>query len=280
MTFALAVALTGCGTSSTPSLTSSPWRLAPPSPRPAVTATAAAVPSAIQPTASRETGVVLAADSMAEVVSGPLRVRSQPRIADDSIKFDLLLPSTESLFVVDGPVRASEYDWYLVVPMDTYIPPLGIGWVAAADHDGTPWLRSADLSCEPDPTLFEVTGMHYLDALSCYGSRDFTFTDVVKRVGCGDGGPLGFPQWMCGRYQWGEPGFGASLALPPDLEPAAFDSAQAIRLTVTAQLDDPVAKTCTGAVHEGSTIDLELLSARVVLDCRATFVASSVSPAT
>ncbi len=46
--------------------------------------------------------------------------------------------------VVDGPVQASGYDWYRVAPVSlTLSGGAADGWVAAADHDGTPWITRA-----------------------------------------------------------------------------------------------------------------------------------------
>ena len=72
-------------------------------------------------------------------VSDRLRVRSQPRVADNSLKYEPLLPTGTELLVIDGPVHASGYDWYRVAPVSlTLSGGATDGWVAAADHDGTP----------------------------------------------------------------------------------------------------------------------------------------------
>jgi hypothetical protein len=270
---ALAAFVGGCGGPTSSGLAAPSAGLTAASP--SIEPTTAASP--VAPTPSAGSADRFEPDSIATVLEGPLRMRSRPRIAEDSIKFDPLLPSGERLFVVDGPVRASEYEWYLVVPFDIWSGSYNIGWVAAADHDGTPWLRAADAACRSDPTLTDLTAMHYLDALSCYPSRDFTFTNTLSLVGCGDGGFLASPGWMCGRYSWGMPEDGLRLALSPDLvDPGEFHSAE---LTITARLDDPAAKTCIAERFEAET-DYELLSARVLIECRAMFVGSSVSPAT
>ena len=43
-----------------------------------------------------------------------LRVRSEPRISDDFIKYEPLLPKGTTFEIVRGPVIASGYSWYLV----------------------------------------------------------------------------------------------------------------------------------------------------------------------
>src|SRR5216117_2833241 len=79
-----------------------------------------------------------------------------PRVAADSEKLEPLLRRGEQVYVVDGPTRASGFDWYLVRPLrlSTYPP----GWVAAADHDGTPWLAQATVDCPANPDLGQLSG--------------------------------------------------------------------------------------------------------------------------
>jgi serpin B len=77
-------------------------------------------------------------------VSDRLRVRSEPRVSDDSIKYDPVLPLGTTLFVLDGAVSASGYTWYKVAPVSfTELAGPGFGWVAGADKDGQPWIAAA-----------------------------------------------------------------------------------------------------------------------------------------
>ncbi len=86
----------------------------------------------------------LPAGSMAVTVSDRLRVRSQPRVSGDSVKYEPLLPTGTQLLVIEGPVQASGYDWYHVAPVAiTLTGGVADGWVAAADRDGTPWVTLA-----------------------------------------------------------------------------------------------------------------------------------------
>ncbi len=74
-------------------------------------------------------------------VSDRIRVRSQPRVSDDSIKYEPLLPTGTELFVIEGPIEASGYAWYHVAPTTlTLSNAVNDGWVAVADRDGTPWI--------------------------------------------------------------------------------------------------------------------------------------------
>jgi len=82
--------------------------------------------------------------SLAETVSDRIRVRSQPRVSDDSIKYEPVLPLGTGLTIVGGPVEASGYTWYEVEPVAFALND-GVrrGWVAIGDHDGTPWVALA-----------------------------------------------------------------------------------------------------------------------------------------
>ncbi len=107
-----------------------------PAPTPAVTPLPTPTPS-LAP-------AELAPGSAAITVSDRLRVRSQPRVSDDSARYEPLLPTGTELLVIEGPVRASGYDWYRVAPLSlTLSGGVNEGWVAIADHDGTPWVASA-----------------------------------------------------------------------------------------------------------------------------------------
>jgi serpin B len=86
--------------------------------------------------------------AIAETVSDRLRIRSAPRVADDSQKYTPLLPVGTQLVVTAGPVVASAYTWFRVAPIGFKLDGgIDQGWVAIADHDGTPWVAPAS-----DPT--------------------------------------------------------------------------------------------------------------------------------
>ena len=99
------------------------------------------------PTASPISGATAKAvepNQVVVTVSDRLRVRSEPRVGDDSIKYDPVLPLGTELFVLDGPVTASGYTWFKVAPVSyAELSGPGFGWVASADKDGTPWIGPA-----------------------------------------------------------------------------------------------------------------------------------------
>lgn len=85
---------------------------------------------------------------LAVTVSDSVRVRSQPRVANDSRKYEPVLPTGAQLMVMGGPVVASGYTWIEVSPLSTALEGgVDRGWVAVADHDGTPWV-----ALDPNPT--------------------------------------------------------------------------------------------------------------------------------
>lgn len=140
----LVLVVTGCG-SADPSRTASPAATgsadvpassAPPiQPSPTITPTPATSES---PTPTPE---ALVPGSVLKTVADRIRVRSEPRVSDDSAKYEPLLPLGTFLEVVDGPIEASGYFWYQVVPIGVSLEAAtDRGWVAIADHDGTPWV--------------------------------------------------------------------------------------------------------------------------------------------
>jgi serine protease inhibitor len=143
----------GCGTTAAP-LSTFTDTAAPPamasapieSPGPAIaTAPATLMPSAAPTIAPSTTSVgALVPGALAVTVSGDLRVRSQPRVANDSIKLAPLLPKGTQLVVLGGPVTASGYTWVEVAPIGFELKGgVDSGWVAVADHDGTRWVEES-----------------------------------------------------------------------------------------------------------------------------------------
>jgi hypothetical protein len=86
---------------------------------------------------------VLVAGTVVDVVVSGLRVRTAPTVDNSkSVKLDPLLGVGTRLQIIEGPVTADDYDWYLVQAIG--LPHRG--WVAAADHDGSPWVEDSALA--------------------------------------------------------------------------------------------------------------------------------------
>ena len=140
-----ALTVAACDSSVTPSASAPSPGVSAAAPSPVVAQTAA--PSAAaSPDASAEPSVVpvsgdFAPGSLATTVSDRLRVRSKPLVDGASIKYEPVLPAGTELQVLEGPVEGSGYQWVHVAPVDVTLDGgVADGWVAIADHDGTPWV--------------------------------------------------------------------------------------------------------------------------------------------
>jgi hypothetical protein len=132
-----------------PSAAASPTADASPAVTPATTQVApSTTPSAPAPT--EPVGVLavqLPPDLAAITVTDSLRVRSQPAVSDRSIVYGHL-PKGTRFRVVEGPVSGSGYWWYRVADLSiTLRGGIREGWVASADHDGTPWIGPSPEAC-------------------------------------------------------------------------------------------------------------------------------------
>ncbi len=100
------------------------------------------------PSPSGPPAAELKAGQLAVTVTDSVRVRSKPRVASDSQMYTPVLPTGTTLMIAGGPVVASGYTWVQVSVLSATLDG-GVdgGWVAVADHDGTPWVALA-----PDAT--------------------------------------------------------------------------------------------------------------------------------
>jgi hypothetical protein len=93
--------------------------------------------------------------SFAITVVDALRVRSHPAVGSFSTRYAPLLTRDEPLFVIGGPTAGSGYWWYAVQLLGrTLSGGVVRGWVAAGDHDGTPWIEHADVDGPDLPPAF------------------------------------------------------------------------------------------------------------------------------
>jgi hypothetical protein len=232
------------------------------------------------------------------VVTNDLRVRSKPRVSDDSIKLEPLLWDGALLFVIDGPVAASGYDWFLVRPMGEadlqfHPDPPELGWVAAASKDDEPWLRAQSFPCidaTPLETLSEIDyPPHGLIGLACFGDSPLRFdADLVSGfVECDPPSTLD-PAWLDPCRSGLAVADPARVAGDPRRLHVAFDPAVDVdalpeggsgveaAVTVTGRFDHRAARTCR--LGPGPSTDPRVLpSELVVLGCRAQFVVTSIS---
>ena len=174
------------------------------SPSPAGTAAKTSVP--IATAASTEartltaspvetTAATLTVGTVAATVVDGLRVRSQPRVADESFKLEPLLPLGAKMYVLDGPVAASGYAWYQVLPLTS--GGLPSGWVASADRDGEPWMESGSFACPQVPTDFHsLASLPAGVGLACFPRVPITVRARLLDCMCDIDGSWYTPSWF------------------------------------------------------------------------------------
>lgn len=234
-------------------------------------------------------------DTIAEVISSNLRLRSQPRIAADSIKFEPFLQVGDRLFVVAGPVTATNHDWYQVATWRPSDPSARwpIGWVASADVNGTAWIGVGTSSCPATPTVDDLARMNRYDALACYGHGTIAVRALISGAEPRDPCPgdpstacLGGPTWLAGtggRTAALDAGVRNSPA--PALLTFVHDPAGSVTesdlpngrmVRLEGAFDSPAAASCA---IEGTPVSVSTVTVTdAILRCRTTFVVSSAVP--
>jgi hypothetical protein len=245
------------GPSATPSSPlESPSPSATPSLMPGPTGSNVAVP---KPSASFVGSVV------ATLANDGLRVRSEPRVSDDSLKLEPLLPLGSQLYVLGGPVSASGYAWYEVVPLTSRNLPSG--WVASADRDGEPWIAAGAFDCPPVPTDFRsLAALPPGVGLVCFPRVPITVEARLIWCNCDIDGPGYTPHWFFlasgSPNLLVEPGvtavpsdFGDWFVLnldPTGEHPDVLPIGQIVE--VAGIFDHPAASTCTRTEMDGEPV--------------------------
>jgi hypothetical protein len=111
-----------------------------------ISPTPTAVPSAQSaPTAEPSPPVERCESGRAVTIVDTLRVRSQPHVGDESIKYDPLLRKGTEVEFPDVPLERGEagsgYWWYEITVAPGVLRGHTRGWIAAGDRDGTPWIQ-------------------------------------------------------------------------------------------------------------------------------------------
>ena len=193
-----------------PSTTSSPGA-ASASPTPA--ATPSRRPSA-SPVLTPTSGSVTA-DTLAVTLVDGLRVRSKPRVSEDSFKYEPVLPLGTPLYVLDGPVSVSGYSWYEVVSLASRAHPRG--WVASAGRDGEPWLGAGAFVCPSLPSdLRSLAAMPPGVGLVCFPRVPITVEARLVNCNCDMDGPWYTPGWFTGGSGSPELLVEPDVTRPPD----------------------------------------------------------------
>jgi hypothetical protein len=285
-----------------PASTSSPSTIATASPSRATDPTPDATPAATStpsPTARPIAVARFRPDSFVEVVTNDLRMRSKPGVSDESRKLEPLLWKGALAFVLDGPVSASGYDWYLINPLgeadlSIHADPPPLGWVAAASKDGKPWLEAWTIPCPADP-LEGAPGdgfdwpSHGLIGLNCFGDAEYRFFgEMLGTTTDCDPAPAWRtePEWFdpyCGPVGYViAPDRGGYPALPVVVEPGTDlgpiegpDIGVWVSVTVSGQYDHPAAQTCR-SVRGNESSEPKPAAKLVTLACRSQFVVTSI----
>lgn len=238
------------------------------------------------PVSAPPQAVVLKVDSIAQVVTSDLVVRSAPGVGTDSKQLEPLLQKPARVFVVDGPVAKDGYDWYQVQPVTNDAP---FGWVAAASREGEPWLRHAITQCPSLPLDISALGsLRPFFGLACYKSKSLTVDARLGKPEATCGVSPGWtidPGWLgpCVAHDFltvldgdtADPSFDAVFAPKVDLtrlpkygiEPRAW-----LKVRFTGQFDHPAARTCRGVKEDTDPPS----PPEIVLECRIIFVITAI----
>lgn len=132
-----------------------------------------------------------------ETLVGDVRVRSKPRVTD-SVKYEPLLPVGTKLYVLDGPVGGSGYQWFWVAQLSS--TELPSGWVAAAGRDGEPWLGPGDYDCPPVPDDFQsLVALPRGVGAACFSRVPITFRGRLLDCNCD---PTPGSDWIKPNWLW------------------------------------------------------------------------------
>jgi hypothetical protein len=261
-----------------------------PSSTPSVSVTAGASPPASaapsaettpSPSPTPAQAPIIANRSIIEVGGDALNLRQQPNEAASVLAE---LSPGRRLFVIGEPTEGAELRWYRVgtvsgpdCPEDCNL----IGHVATpllAEEE--PWISEVAVDCPTSPMSQEqLTALLPLEALHCFGRNDITLTGIVDTPCCSSPNAIRLtPEWLAGPAPafLRQEGSGISVVefrAEPGAELDVPERGDVVR--VVGHFEDPAATSCRAEVDEEVAGDdpVQLPDpARVILDCRATFV--------
>jgi len=249
-----------------------------------VSASAASAAPSVEPTPSPSPtpaqAPVIANRSIVEVGDEALNLRQQPSEASAALAE---LPPGRRLFTIGEPTDIGELRWYRVGVVQSVTCQENcnlIGHIAtplAAAEE--PWIAEVAIDCPSSPlTAQALAALAPLEALHCYGRNELVISGTVDAECCADPGSIAFtPAWLASPYPPAHlrPEVLTTLVVGfrphPDAELEAPEAGDVVR--VTGHFEDPAATSCRAAVEEDSPEPAEPPNpARLVLDCRATFV--------
>ncbi len=224
---------------------------------------------------------VMANRSIIEVGADPLNLRQQP---NDGSSILAEMPPGRRLFVIGEPTDGAELRWYRVgvvsgpdCPEDCNL----IGYVATpAAAEEPAWIAEVAIDCPSSPmTHAQLTALLPLEALHCFGRNDVTVAGTVDSPCCTPPSAIRLtPEWLAGPApaslrQEGTPTFVVEFRANPEGDLEVPERGDVVR--VIGHFEDPAATSCRAEVDadEAGAEPVQLPDpARVILDCRATFV--------
>ncbi len=209
---------------------------------------------------------------IAQVLTESAVLRANP---NDTAAVLAELGAGRRLFVVGEPEESGEQRWYRVGTLDES----GcdddcrlIGWVGTPIADDGAVIEAADVSCPSSPmTADQLASVPPLEALHCYGRSELTITGVVGRREVDEDAPLSYtPGWLAEPMP--ELFIGSGLGYHPLPDADLEEPEEGAEVRVRGHFEDPAATSCrVSASADAGEVTLPQ-PARVVLDCRATFV--------
>ncbi|MGH2357592.1 MAG: hypothetical protein ACRDGJ_06210 [Candidatus Limnocylindria bacterium] len=226
------------------------------------------------------------ADTIGEVLVTDLVVRSAPGVGADSEILEGRLTLGDTVYVIEGPVQASGYAWFLVAEIAELREAPSLGWIAQASREGEPWVRRTEPPCPDEISVEALASVAESLRLFCFGGQELTLDGEIQPF-CGQTDPvIQDPSWL-GNY-------GCAFSAPD--RPDAVSDWPAISVhfdpqrmgggppfTGPAQIvgrhDAPVAQACHYSESSQGVANLTELDQRMlVFRCRASFVVESATP--
>lgn len=233
------------------------------------------------PTSATVAAPIIPNRAIAEVTTGgDLNLRAASNQGAEVLG---VLKQGQRLFVIGEPVERDGLRWYRVATVNDptqCAETCGlIGFAATPPTDEDRWIAEVELSCPSSPmTADAIGGLQPLEALSCYGRSDIVVTGTMDMPFHGPITPYRYdPQWLrtgYSAYMYEAPWIW--FVTPPDSGLDPVQAGQIVR--VTGHLEDPAAPDCRATVNAdffGGEVPESFVPidrARVVLDCRATFI--------
>lgn len=229
------------------------------------------------PEPTPEPAAVIPNRAIAVVTTDVLNVRAS---ASESASILGELTRGRRLFVIGDPTEANDLRWYrlgVVASPSCETNCDLLGFVATPLAAEEAWIEELAIDCPSSPlTEATIAGLQPLEALHCFGRNEIVLTGTVETPCCGYVGPHVFsPEWLAHPTT---PAFlrsaGIGFRPHPDAELEVPARGDVVR--ITGHYEDPAATSCRVSVDPSWDTGDETVQlpnpARVILDCRATFV--------